>query len=44
MKLILILIALLGIISYACIVLTASPTDKTQYKAYERYKDERSRR
>ena len=39
MKLILILIALLLLISFTFIVLTATPSDKTQYEAYERYKE-----
>ena len=39
LKIILILIAILGIISFTFIVLTATPSDKIQYKAYERYKE-----
>ena len=38
LKTLLILIALLGMISFTFITMTATPNDKTQYKAYERYK------
>lgn len=39
MKLILILIVLLLLISFTFIVMTATPSDKIQYEAYERYKE-----
>ena len=39
LKTLLILIALLGMISFAFITMTATPSDKTQYKAYERWKE-----
>ncbi len=39
MKAILILIALLGMVMYALIVATATPNDKEQYEAYQRYKE-----
>ena len=39
LKIILILIAILGIISFTFITITATPSDKIQYKAYERYKE-----
>ena len=49
MKAILILVILLGLISFGLIVATSTPNSKDTYKAYERYKerkrkDERSRR
>ena len=39
MKAILILIALLGLLMYAQIVATATPTDKDEYERYMRYKE-----
>jgi len=39
MKLILILIALLLLLSFTFITMTATPSDKTQYEAYERWKE-----
>lgn len=42
-KWILILMALLGLLMFGLIVATATPTDKEQYEAYQRWK-ERQRR
>lgn len=39
MKAILILAVLLGLLMYGLIVATASPTDKENYEAYERWKE-----
>ena len=39
MKAILILIALLGLLMFGLIVATATPSDKEQYEAYQRYKE-----
>ena len=39
MKAILILTALLGLLMYALIVATATPADREQYEAYERWKE-----
>ena len=41
MKAILILIALLGMLMFALIVATATPNDKEEYEAYQRYKERR---
>lgn len=38
LKAILILMALLMALSFGFVVMTATPSDKTQYEAYERYK------
>lgn len=42
MKAILILIALLGMVMFALIVATATPNDKEEYEAYERWKERAS--
>lgn len=39
MKAILILIILLGVISFGLVVATSTPNSKDTYKAYERYKE-----
>ena len=39
MKAILILIALLGLLMFGLIVATATPNDKEEYEAYQRYKE-----
>ena len=39
MKAILILMILLGLFMYGLIVATATPADKEQYEAYERWKE-----
>ena len=43
MKVILILMALLGALVFALIVATATPSDKEQYEAYQRYKERKRR-
>ena len=42
-KAILILMVLLGLLMYALVVATATPNDKEQYEAIQRYKEERKR-
>lgn len=39
MKALIILIALLGLLMYGLIVMTATPSDKEQYEAYMRWKE-----
>ena len=39
MKALIILIALLGLLMYGLIVATATPADREQYEAYERWKE-----
>ena len=43
MKGILILMALLGALAFAFIVATATPNDKEEYEAYQRYKERKRR-
>ena len=43
MKGILILIALLGLLMFALVVATATPSDREQYEAYLRYKERQKR-
>ena len=43
MKAILILIALLGLLAFGFVVMTATPSDKEQYEAYLRYKERQKR-
>ena len=43
MKAIIILIALLGLLAFGLIVATATPSDKEQYEAYQRYKERKRR-
>ena len=39
MKAILILLVLLGLLAFGLIVATATPNDKEEYEAYQRYKE-----
>lgn len=39
MKAILILMALLGLLAFGLIVATATPNDREEYEAYQRYKE-----
>lgn len=41
MKVILIIMALIGLLMYGLIVATASPSDKGQYEAYLRWKEKK---
>lgn len=41
MKPILVLIVIMGMVSYAFVVMTATPSDKDEYEAYMRYKERR---
>lgn len=43
MKAILILMALLGLFAFGLIVATASPSDREEYEAYQRYKERQKR-
>lgn len=39
MKAILILMVLLGLLAFGFVVMTATPNDKEEYEAYQRYKE-----
>ena len=39
MKAIIILMALLGLLAFGFVVMTATPNDKEEYEAYQRYKE-----
>ena len=43
MKLLLILITRLGILCFVLVTVTATPTDRESYEAYERWKEERKK-
>lgn len=43
MKAILILLAILGALAFALIVATATPNDREEYEAYQRYKERQKR-
>lgn len=43
-KALLILITLLGILCFVLVTVTATPTDRESYEAYERWKEERKRK
>lgn len=43
MKGILILIAVLGALAFALVVATATPNDREEYDAYQRYKERKRR-
>ena len=42
-KWILILMALLGLLAFGFVVMTATPSDKKEYEAYMRYKERQKR-
>jgi hypothetical protein len=43
MKGILILMVLLGLLAFGLVVMTATPNDKEEYEAYQRYKERQKR-
>ena len=43
MKAIIILLVLLGLLMFGLIVATATPNDKEEYEAYQRYKERQKR-
>jgi hypothetical protein len=43
MKAIIILMVLLGLLMFGLVVATATPSDREQYEAYQRYKERQKR-
>ena len=43
MKAIIILMVLLGLLAFGFVVMTATPSNKDQYEAYQRYKERQGR-
>ena len=43
MKAIIILLVLLGLLAFGFVVMTATPNDREQYEAYQRYKERQKR-
>ena len=39
MKLIIVLVVLLGLLTYSLCIASATPSDRESYKAYEKYKE-----